>query len=74
MKLFRKLKVKTRLKSDMGKTFLANSITLTPGTFTIDLKNEFLYIHCINVKHTDVQKATEDIVSRFEPLLIKIFD
>ena len=68
------VKVETKLKSEMGKTFLANSITLTPGTFTIDLKDEFLYIHCIKVRHTDVQKATEDIVSRFEPLLIKIFD
>jgi len=68
------VKVKTKLKSDMGKAFLANSITLTPGTFTIDLKDEFLYIHCIKVRHTDIQKATEDIVSRFEPLLIKIFD
>ena len=68
------VKVKTRLKSDMGKVFLANSITLTPGTFTVDLKNEYLYIHWIYVKHRDMEKATQDIVSRFESFLIKIFD
>lgn len=68
------VKVKTKLKSEMGKTFLANSITLTPGTFTVDLKDEYLYIHWIYVRNTDISKATQDIVSRFETLLIKVFD
>lgn len=68
------VKVKTKIKSEMGIAFLANSITLTPGTFTVDLKGQILYIHCINVKHTDLAKASEDIVARFEKLLIKIFD
>lgn len=68
------VKVKTKIKSEMGIAFLANSITLTPGTFTVDLKGQILYIHCINVKHTDMAKASEDIVARFEELLIKIFD
>ena len=68
------VKVKTKIKSEMGITFLANSITLTPGTFTVDLKDQILYIHCINVRHTDMARASEDIVARFEKLLIKIFD
>ena len=68
------VKVKTRLQSEMGKAFLANSITLTPGTFTIDIKDEYLYIHCINVKHEKIDEATHDIIDRFEKLLIKIFD
>lgn len=68
------VKVKTRLKSELGIAVLANSITLTPGTFTIDLKDEYLYIHCINVRHQKLEEATKDIVSRFETLLVKIFD
>jgi multicomponent Na+:H+ antiporter subunit E len=68
------VKVKTKLKSEMGKVFLANSITLTPGTFTIDLKDDFLYIHWINVRYKDVEKATQEIVGRFEKYLVKIFD
>ncbi len=68
------VKIKTRIKSEMGKTFLANSITLTPGTFTVDIKDEFLYIHWINVKTTDVEEASRTIAGRFEKFLIKIFD
>jgi len=68
------VRVKTRLKSEMGRTFLANSITLTPGTFTIDIKKDILYIHCIKVPATDLETATEKIVKRFEKLLLKIFD
>jgi multicomponent Na+:H+ antiporter subunit E len=70
------VKVKTKLKSDTGLTFLANSITLTPGTMSVDIdkENGYLYIHWINVKSTDIEKATEIIVSRFEKILEKIFE
>ena len=54
------VKIKTSLKSDTGRTFLANSITLTPGTLTVDIneKEGFLYIHWIDVKDKDVEGAT----------------
>lgn len=68
------VKVRTNLKTEMGKVFLANSITLTPGTFTVDLKDEFLYIHWINVRYKDIDKASQEIVGRFERFLIRIFD
>lgn len=70
------VKVKTILKSDTGLTFLANSITLTPGTMSVDIDQErgFLYIHWIDVKDKDVQKATEIIVQRFEDILKRIFE
>jgi len=70
------VKVKTTLKSDTGLTFLANSITLTPGTFCVDIDAEkgILYIHWIDVKTQDIDKATELIVSNFEKILNKIFE
>lgn len=70
------VKVKTTLKSDTALTFLANSITLTPGTFCIDIKPEegVLYIHWINVKTEDTVKATQLIVTKFENVLKKIFE
>lgn len=69
------VKVKTRLKSESGRTALANSITLTPGTLSVDITDDgYLYIHWINVKNTDVEGASRQIVARFEPLLEKIFD
>lgn len=70
------VKVRTNLKSDTALTFLANSITLTPGTLCVDIDEEtgFLYIHWIDVKDKDVQKATRLIVERFEHILKKIFE
>lgn len=68
------VKIKTGLKTDIAKTFLANSITLTPGTMTVDIKDEYLYIHWINVKHTDVENATNDISKTFEKYIKRIFE
>ncbi|MCM8782646.1 MAG: Na+/H+ antiporter subunit E [Candidatus Omnitrophica bacterium] len=70
------VKVKTNLKSDTALTFLANSITLTPGTMSVDIIPEegILYIHWIDVKEKDIEKATEIIVRRFERILSKIFE
>ena len=45
------VKVKTNLETDLATTFLANSITLTPGTLTVDLNDKELFVHCINVKN-----------------------
>lgn len=70
------VKVKTTLKSEVGLTFLANSITLTPGTLSVDIdeKKGFLYVHWIDVKDKDVQQATEIVVERFERILKRIFE
>ena len=70
------VKVKTKLKSDTALTFLANSITLTPGTMSVDIDADdgVLYIHWINVKEKDVKKATKIIVDKFEGILGKIFE
>ena len=70
------VKVKTSLKSDTALTFLANSITLTPGTLTVDVDKEegCLYVHWIEVKERDVEKATKVVVERFERILKKIFE
>ena len=69
------VKVKTRLKSDSARAALANSITLTPGTLSVDITEDgYLYVHWINVKTTDVGDATRRIVTRFEGVLERIFD
>lgn len=69
------VKIKTKLKTDSGITALANSITLTPGTLTVDLTDDgFLYVHWINVKSDDVEQATKFIAKRFEWFLEKIFE
>jgi multicomponent Na+:H+ antiporter subunit E len=70
------VKVKTDLKSDTALTFLANSITLTPGTMCVDIDKEagVLYIHWIDAKTTDVEEATHRIAGPFESTLKEIFD
>jgi len=69
------VKIKTTLKTESGITALANSITLTPGTLTVDLTDDgFLYIHWINVKSDDIEEATKLIARRFEWFLKKIFE
>lgn len=66
--------IKTELKQDLAKMILANSITLTPGTFTLDILGDNLLIHWINVKTEDVDEATKIIGEKFEKYLRKIFE
>jgi len=68
------VRVTTRLKSDVAKTFLANSITLTPGTLTVDIVGQDLFVHWINVAADDPRERTDIIVRRFEGLLARIFE
>jgi len=70
------VKVKTTLKSETALTFLANSITLTPGTLSVDVDKEdgFLYVHWIEVRNKDIDKATKLIVEKFERILKRIFE
>lgn len=63
------IKVRTKLKSKMGRLMLANSITLTPGTLTVELDGEWIYVHCVTVESTDIEVATAKIVSGFESYL-----
>ena len=63
------VKAKTSLKSDAGKLWLANSITLTPGTLTVDIIDDDYFIHCIKAKDTSVETSTKNITGRFEKLL-----
>ncbi len=65
--------IKTRLKSDIAKMILANSITLTPGTFTLDVIGDRILIHWINVKAEDIDETTRIIGERFEKYLKIIF-
>lgn len=67
------VKTKTVLKSKMARMILTNSITLTPGTLTVDIEDDILYIHWIDVESDDIDIATEKIVKKFEKILVKIY-
>lgn len=61
--------VRTKLKSAMGRMLLANSITLTPGTLTVDMDGDLLHIHWVTVDSPDIEGATQAIVAGFERYL-----
>ena len=63
------VKVKTRLKTPLGRLLLANSITLTPGTITMEMRGEDIYVHWIKVAARDPEGATQAIVGSFEKYL-----
>lgn len=61
--LFRRYKLtptlvtfRTDLKSDFGKFLLANSITLTPGTITVQVEEDRLTVHCLDKSMLDTSK------------------
>jgi multicomponent Na+:H+ antiporter subunit E len=68
------VKVKTELKSEFAKVILANSVTLTPGTLTIEVDGENFYVHWINVSSDDPRVQREIILGRFERILRRIFE
>ncbi|MFQ5643017.1 MAG: Na+/H+ antiporter subunit E [Thiogranum sp.] len=61
------VEVKTTLKSPLGRLLLANSITLTPGTLTVDVLDDTLLVHWVYCPPgTDMQQATDKIAASFE--------
>ena len=70
------VKIKTKLTKDAAITVLTNSITLTPGTLTVDVNEEKkeIYVHWIDVQATDIDDCTKEIGARFEPTLTEVFE
>lgn len=66
--------VETGLKSGLARTMLANSITMTPGTITVDIDENRLYIHWIYVHTEDPAEYTRIVSGRFEKFIKKIFE
>jgi multicomponent Na+:H+ antiporter subunit E len=68
------VKVKTTLKSDMAKMLLANSITMTPGTISVDIIEDYLYIHWIYISSEDPEIYTKIITGAFEKYIKRIIE
>ena len=63
-----------KVKSDVEITLLANLITLTPGTLSIDVSDDkkTLYVHAIDA--TDPEGIIADIADGFEKKVIEVFE
>ena len=60
---------RTRLKYDLARAILANAITLTPGTVTLDLDEDHLVVHWLDARTTHSHHAGKLIKGDFERLL-----
>jgi multicomponent Na+:H+ antiporter subunit E len=68
------VKVRTSLKSGFAKTLLANSITMTPGTITVDIIGDDMYIHWIYIRSEDPEVYTKIITGAFEKYIKRIVE
>lgn len=62
----------TELEKDWEIMLLANLITLTPGTLTVDVSdnNKILYIHAVNID--DVKESVDSIKNTFEKAIMEV--
>lgn len=71
------VKVPVDLKSEYGLAMLANSITLTPGTITMEIVEEngqnFYYIHWIDVASRNSKEAGDMIKGKLENWIRRIW-
>ncbi|MBN2852498.1 MAG: Na+/H+ antiporter subunit E [Clostridia bacterium] len=67
------VRIPTGIKGELGKLTLANSITLTPGTISLDADDDSLYIHWIDVKGNSEEEYQQHISGTFEKVLRRIF-
>lgn len=72
------VRVPTDMKSDYGLALLSDSITLTPGTITMDVAEEdgknCLYIHWIDVTADSGEAAGDAIKGELEKGTRRVFD
>lgn len=51
-------------KSELGETIFANSITLTPGTLTVETAHDFFWVHAVNYSGPEEMDALSDMDAR----------
>jgi len=61
------IKFKTKLKKDLAQVTFANSITLTPGTITILIKDGYFYVHGID------RAVQEDLPGEMEERIARLY-
>jgi multicomponent Na+:H+ antiporter subunit E len=61
------IKFKTTLKKDLALVTFANSITLTPGTITVLIKDDHFFVHAID------KKVAESLPGEMEQRIARIY-
>lgn len=69
------VRARTTLETDTARIVLANSITLTPGTLSVDVTPDgVFYVHWVNVISDEDEVVAELILRRFEWFIRRIFE
>ncbi len=64
---------RTHLKTDIARVALTSSITLTPGTITLDLDDDHLIVHWLDARTSHSRYAGDLIKGTFEKLLRRVW-
>jgi multicomponent Na+:H+ antiporter subunit E len=67
------VRIRTRLRSPLGRAILANSVSLIPGTLSLWMKDRYLYVHWFDARTSHTVKAGHLIMQRPERLLERVF-
>jgi multicomponent Na+:H+ antiporter subunit E len=67
------VRIRTRISSPVGRSVLANTISLIPGTLSLWLDDRHIYVHWFDKKTHHSHRARSLITGRIEPLLLRIF-
>ena len=62
------------MNSERSRNIVANSITLTPGTLTIEMTGTEIFVHWISLPEGDVHAETQKMVDGFADRLRSIFE
>ncbi|HHC18873.1 MAG TPA: cation:proton antiporter [Euryarchaeota archaeon] len=68
------VKVPIKVKNEYARILVANSITNTPGTVTVDMDDKYIYVNWINVVTEDPDAAKKHISEEFEKFAEKILE
>ncbi len=67
------VRIRIRLRSSIGKAFMANTISMIPGTLSIWLESSHIYVHWFDKKTDHSLRAGYIIKQNFERILQRIF-
>lgn len=66
------VEIRTGLRSPLGRLLLANTITLTPGTLTVDVEDDRLLVHWVYCPEgMPAEAMTRAVAGRFEEHLAR---
>ena len=64
---------RTRLRTDIARAAVATSITVTPGTVTLEMDDDHLIVHWMNASTTHSRRAGDLIKGRMEWYLARLW-